>query len=38
MWFENSMTSIKSPNVYKKWPKFDFTAKMKDFDTFNKLP
>ena len=26
-----------SPNVYKKWPKNDFTRKMKDFDTFTKI-
>ena len=32
------MTTKKSPNVYKKWPKTDFTRKMKDFDTFNKSP
>ena len=28
----------KSPNVYKKLPKKDFTRKMIDFDTFTKLP
>ena len=33
-----SVTSKKSPNVYKKWPKTDFTRKIKDFDTFNKSP
>ena len=27
----------KSPNVYKKLPKNDFTRKMKDFDTFTKI-
>ena len=26
----------KSPNVYKKLPKNDFTRKMIDFDTFTK--
>ena len=29
---EISSTSKKSPNVYKKWPKTDFTRKMQDFD------
>ena len=32
------MTSKKSPNVYKKWPKNDFTRKLKDFDSCIKLP
>ena len=32
------MTSKKSPNIYKKWPKTDLTKKLKYFDTFNKLP
>ena len=27
----------KSPNVYKKLPKNDFTRKMKDFYTFTKF-
>ena len=31
-----SVTSKKSPNVYKKWPNNDFTRKMKDFDTLTK--
>ena len=33
-----SVTSKTLPNVYKKWPKTDFTRKRKDFDSFNKLP
>ena len=33
-----SVTSKKSPKVYKKWPNTDFTRKMKYFETFNKLP
>ena len=33
-----SVTSKKSPNVYKKWPKNDFTRKLKDFDSCIKLP
>ena len=37
MWEVGSVTSKKSPNVYKKWPKTDFTRKMKDFDTLNIL-
>ena len=28
----------KSPNVYKKLPKNDFTRKMIDFNTLQKLP
>ena len=35
---KSSVTSKKSPIVYKKWPKTDFTRKMKDFDNFKKLP
>ena len=34
----SSVTTKKSPNVYKKWSKTDFTRIMKDFDTFSKLP
>ena len=34
----SSVTSKKSPNVYKNCPKNDFTSKIKDFDTFTKLP
>ena len=33
-----SVTRKKSPNVYKKLPKNDFTRKMIDFDTFTNLP
>ena len=33
----SSVTSKKSPNVYKKLPKDDFTSKMKDFDNFTKI-
>ena len=33
-----SVISKESPNIYKKWPKTDLTRKMKDFDTFIKLP
>ena len=32
-----SVTCKKLPNVYKKWPKTDFTRKMKEFDTFSKI-
>ena len=32
-----SVTSKKSPNVYQSEPKNDFTRKMKDFDTFEKM-
>ena len=32
------MTRKKSPNVYKKLPKNDFTRKMIDFNTLQKLP
>ena len=32
-----SVTSKKSPNVYKSCPKNDFTRKMIDFDTFTKM-
>ena len=31
-----SVTGNKSPNVYKKFPKNDFTRIMIDFDTFTK--
>ena len=30
------MTSKKLPNVYKSFPKNDFTRKIKDFDKFTK--
>ena len=33
----NRVTSKKLPNVYKKWPKTEFTRKIKYLDTFNKL-
>ena len=33
----NSVTSKKSPNVYKKLPKNDFTTKMKVFEGFIKI-
>ena len=33
----NSVTGKKSPNVYKKLPKNDFTRKMIDFNTFTKI-
>ena len=33
----SSVTSKKSPNVYKSCPKNDFTRKMKDFDNFTKI-
>ena len=33
-----SVTRKKSPNVYKKLPKNDFTRKMIDFNTLQKLP
>ena len=33
----SSETRKKSPNVYKKLPKNDFTRKMKDFNTLQKL-
>ena len=33
----NSVTSKKSPNVYKKFPKNDFTTKMKVFEGFTKI-
>ena len=33
-----SVTSKKSPNVYKSCPKKDFASKMKDFDKFTKIP
>ena len=33
-----SVTSKKLPNVCKRCPKNDFTRKIKDFDTFQKLP
>ena len=38
MWVWVSVTGKKSPNVYKKWLKIDFTGKMKDLDNFNTLP
>ena len=31
-----SVTSKKSPNIYKSWPINDFSRKMKDFTTFTK--
>ena len=34
----SSETRKKSPNVYKKLPKNDFTRKMIDFNTLQKLP
>ena len=33
----NSVTSKKSPNVYKKLPKNDFPRKMKVFEAFTKI-
>ena len=36
-WVDSSVTSQKSPNVYKKLPKNDFSRKNKDFDTFTKI-
>ena len=32
------MTSKKLPNVHKSWQKLISLAKMKDFDTLQKLP
>ena len=32
-----SVTSKKSPNVYKSCPKIIFTREIKDFDTFTKI-
>ena len=33
----SSVTGKKSPNVYKKLPKIDFTRKMIVFNTFTKI-
>ena len=33
----SSVTSKKSPNVYIKLPKNDFTRKINDLDTFRKI-
>ena len=35
---DSSVTRKKSPNIYKKLPKNDFTRKMIDFNTLQNLP